>query len=72
MSKTFTCQELGGVCEETFSGDTFTDIMQKGMAHMQTDATHMKKIMNMSDSGETKDQWFDRMQKEFETRSEDK
>jgi|GEM_PF-3887386 len=31
MSKTFTCQELGGVCTEKFLGDTFSEAIRKGM-----------------------------------------
>ena len=34
MSKTFTCRELGGVCEEKFSGDTLMEIVQKAMPHI--------------------------------------
>ena len=71
MTKTFTCNELGGICEEKISGETFNEIIQKGMQHMQIDEEHAKKMMSISETtGETKEQWFERMQKEFDSRSE--
>ena len=73
MTKTFTCRELGGVCDEKFSGESFMEVVNKGMEHMMSDDSHKEKIMNMSGAtGETKDQWFERMQKEFEARPEDR
>jgi hypothetical protein len=73
MTKTFTCRELGGICDEKFSGSTFMEIVNSGMQHMQSDDAHKAKMASlMSDSGETKEQWFERMQKEFDARSEDK
>ena len=72
MSKTFTCHELGGVCEEKFSGNTFMEVIQKGMQHMGIDEAHQKHMMSMSErTGENKDQWMQRMQAEFDARSED-
>ncbi len=72
MTKTFTCKELGGICDEKFSGETFMDVVNKGMGHMMSDAAHKEKIMNMEQStGETKEQWMERMQKEFDARSAD-
>lgn len=72
MSKTFTCRELGGVCDERFSGDSLMEIVQKGMPHMMSDDTHMASIMEMEKrTGESKEAWIGRMQKEFEAREED-
>lgn len=72
MSKTFTCKELGGICDEAFSGDTLDEIIQKGMGHMGIDEAHKSKIANLeTDSGENKQQWYARMQQEFETKPED-
>jgi hypothetical protein len=49
------------------------EIVQKGMAHMQRDDAHKEKMMALSDAtGETKEQWFERMQKEFDARPEDR
>lgn len=73
MTKTFTCKELGGVCEEKFSGNTLMEIIGKGMPHMMADEAHKASIMDIEKStGENQDQWMARMQKEFENRAEDK
>jgi len=72
MTKTFTCNELGGVCDEKFSGDTFMEIIQKGMPHMMGDEAHKASIMDMEKhTGENQAQWMERMQKEFDAKSED-
>ncbi len=71
MTKTFTCKELGGVCDQTFSGESFDEVMQKAMPHMMSDELHKEKIMNMGNGGETKEEWMARMQKEFDTKSND-
>jgi predicted small metal-binding protein len=72
MTKTLTCQELGGVCEESFSGDTFAEIMEASMPHMMSDEEHKENIMNMEAStGENKEQWMARMQQEFDAKPED-
>lgn len=71
MSKTFTCKELGGVCDESFSGDTFMEIVQKGMPHMMSDEVHKTSIMDMENrTGENQAQWMERMQKEFDAKIE--
>lgn len=73
MSKTLTCRELGGICEEKFSGNTFTEIMQKGAPHMMSDDAHKASIMDMEKrTGENKEQWMERMQREFDTKSDGK
>ena len=73
MTKTFTCRELGGVCDEKISGGTFMEIINKGMGHMQSDDAHKAKMASMSNTtGETQEAWFARMQKEFDARPEDK
>lgn len=73
MSKTFTCKELGGICEEKFSGNTFMEIMQKGAGHMMLDDAHKENIMSMENrTGENKEQWMGRMQQEFDAKTEDK
>ncbi len=72
MTKTFTCKELGGICDEEFSGETFMDIVNKGMGHMMSDEAHKAKIMNMeTETGRTKEQWMEKMQKEFDAKAED-
>lgn len=73
MAKTLTCRELGGICDEKFSGETFMDIVTKGMGHMMSDEAHKTKIMNMeAETGESKEQWMEKMQKEFDGKPEDK
>lgn len=72
MSKTFTCRELGGICEEEFSGETFPEIMDKAVKHMMSDDAHKKSIMNMEEqTGENKEQWMERIQKEFDAKPEE-
>lgn len=72
MSKSFTCRELGGICDEKISGDSLMEIMQKGMPHMQSDEAHKAYIATMSErsGGESREQWMERMQQEFDARSE--
>lgn len=72
MSKKSTCKELGGICDEKFSGETFMDIVNKGMGHIMSDEAHKEKIMNMeAQTGESKEQWMTRMQSEFDAKSAD-
>lgn len=72
MSKTFTCRELGGVCEKKFSGETFMEIVQNGMPHMMSDVAHKASIMDMEKrTGENQTQWMERMQREFDARLSD-
>lgn len=73
MNKTFSCEELGGVCDEKFSGNTLMEIIQKAMPHMMSDDGHKANIMDMEKrTGENQAQWMERMQKEFDAREEDK
>jgi hypothetical protein len=73
MTKTFTCRELGGICDQKFSGETLMDIVNQGMAHMMSDEAHKEKIMNMgTENSESKEQWMERMKKEFDAKPEDK
>ncbi len=70
MSKTFTCRELGGICDEKITGETFAEILEKGMAHMQADPAHMTQIMGLSETtGESKDEWMARLEKAFDERA---
>ena len=72
MTKTFTCTELGGVCDERFSGESLMDLMEKAMPHMQADEAHRSHIAQLSrTTGETREQWFGRMQHAFEARPAD-
>ncbi len=72
MSKTITCKELGGVCDQTFTGNTLEEVMKSGIPHMMSDDAHQKSIMEMEErTGESQDQWMERMQREFDQKSED-
>ena len=70
MTKTFTCKELGGICDEKFSGNSVMEIIQKGMPHMMSDDAHKMSTMDMEKrTGENKEQWMARMQSEFDAKS---
>lgn len=71
MSKTFTCQELGGICDQKFSGNSLMEIVQKSMPHMASDEAHKEHMQNLASSGESREQWFERMQQEFDDRPRD-
>lgn len=72
MSKTITCRELGGTCDQKFSGNTLQEIVEKAMPHMMSDEAHKASIMSMEKrTGENKDQWMARMKKEFDAKPED-
>jgi predicted small metal-binding protein len=72
MTKTFTCKELGGVCDAAFSGDSLMSIMQKAMPHMQSDEAHREHIAQLAEtSGESQEQWFERMQTAFDGKPTD-
>lgn len=73
MSKTFTCRELGGICDEKFTGETFEEVMQGGAKHMMSDEAHKSAIMGMeARTGENEQRWMERMQKEFDAKPEDR
>jgi predicted small metal-binding protein len=66
MTKTFTCSELEGLCDEKFSGETLDGVMQNAVPHMMGDEAHKTHIMNIEKTtGETKEMWIARMQKAF-------
>lgn len=72
MTKIFTCKELGGLCDEKFSGNTLMEIVQKGMPHMMSDEAHKAHIVDIEkQTGENQAQWMERMQKEFDAKVED-
>lgn len=72
MTKSFTCKELGGTCDEKFSGESLMEIVGKGMPHMMSDEAHKVSIMDMEKrTGENKEAWMARMQREFEAKQEE-
>jgi predicted small metal-binding protein len=72
MTKTLTCRQLGGTCDEQFPGSSFTEIMQHVAPHMMADEAHKASIIGMEErTGENKEQWMARMQAEFDAKRED-
>lgn len=72
MTKTFTCRELGGVCDQEFSGDSVMSIMQQAMPHMQSDVAHQEHVATFATtSGESREDWMARMQREFDAKPQD-
>ena len=73
MSKPFTCRQLMGICDEIFYGDTLMEIVQKGMEHMGSDDAHKDHIAGLAGgTWETpRNQWFERMHKEFDAKPDD-
>lgn len=72
MTKTFTCRELGGICDTSFSADTFDGIVQQGMGHIMTDQAHTAHVMSLEErTGENREQWMARMQSEFDAKPAD-
>lgn len=75
MSKSFTCRELMGVCDEKFSGNTFMEVAQKGMQHMQSanDDAHKEQMENLAKNHTKEDQkkWFEEMQLVFDAKPDD-
>jgi hypothetical protein len=71
--KTMTCKQLGGACEEVFSGETFEDLAVQSQQHGKdmfgaNDGPHMEamsKMMELIKSGEM-DTWMAARKTEFE------
>jgi hypothetical protein len=62
-----------GICDERFSGDTFMEVAQKGMQHMQSDDAHKEHMASYAyNTEEDRKQWFERMQLVFDAKPEDK
>ena len=73
MTKTFICKELGGICDEKFTGSTFKEIVQKATPHMMNSDEHKENLMKMQVSTNlSRAEWMAKMEKEFEDREEDK
>jgi len=68
-----TCNQLGGACEQVFSGETFDDLVGQSQQHGKemfaaNDASHlaaMKKMMELMNSGDM-DLWIAARKAEFE------
>ena len=72
MSKSLTCRELMGPCDEKIPGDTFMEVVQKGMTHMQSDDAHKEHMASHADNTEEdRKQWFEKMQLVFDAKPDD-
>ncbi|PCJ28163.1 MAG: DUF1059 domain-containing protein [Flavobacteriales bacterium] len=77
--KTMTCQQLGGVCEQTFTANTFEEIAdfskQHGMEMYEAnDEAHieaMNKMMELMKSPEAMMKWFEEKRVLFDGLAED-
>ena len=71
--KSLTCKQLGGACEQVFSGETFDDLAAQSQQHGKemygsNDEPHMEamsKMMALMKSGEM-DAWMVARKAEFE------
>ena len=71
--KSMTCNQLGGACEQVFSGETFDDLAAQSQQHGKemlgaNDEPHMAamgKMMELMRSGEM-DSWMAARKAEFE------
>lgn len=71
MAKSFTCRELGGICNRVFSGNSLMEMMEVAGPHMMSNEEHRKSIMSLeSRTGESRMQWIKRIEREFEDRQE--
>jgi hypothetical protein len=71
--KSMSCNQLGGACEQVFSGETFDDLAAQSQQHGKemfgaNDGPHMEamnKMMELMKSGEM-DAWMVARRNEFE------
>jgi len=74
-----TCKQLGGACDEKFSGETFEEISLKSKAHAEKmfekqDMGHfeaMKDIMTLMQEPEKMRAWLDAKRAEFDALADD-
>jgi hypothetical protein len=74
--KSMTCNELGGACEQVFSGETFDDVAAQSQQHGKemfgrSDEPHiaaMGKMMEIMNSGGM-DAWMAARTSEFDART---
>lgn len=69
-----TCNQLGGACEEKFTGETFEELAEQAKQHgmemfQKGDAIHLKAMQEMQVLMQTPNamqEWFEARKKEFE------
>ncbi len=73
--KTMTCKDLAGACDAEFHADTFDEIAEMSKLHgmqmlEQGDQAHieaMEKMTGLMSDPEAMKEWFETVQKMFET-----
>lgn len=72
--KTFTCRDMGGSCDASFSGESADEVGKKGGEHIMstTDDAHkaMRDQMAVS-SEEDKATWWTKFREQFAAKSDD-
>jgi len=71
--KKFTCKEMGGSCEESFEGETFKEVGEKGGMHIMnsTDEDHGEIRKEMANSSEEDvKKWWDWFSMEWDKKDE--
>lgn len=74
MSKTLTCREMGGPCDEPLSGNDLKEISDKGSAHVQNaaDDEHKKTLETMQTwTPEEISAWAKKTQELLDSKQED-
>ena len=59
--KKFTCREMGGPCDESFEGESYREVGEKGGAHVMNSMDEMHKPMREQmahSSEEDKNKWW--------------
>ena len=75
--KTMTCRQLGGACDEKFTGETFEEIAKQSRQHgkemyKKGDVAHLRAMQEMSEmmnDPEAMDTWMEKKRKQFESLS---
>ena len=78
--KTMTCKQLGGPCGKEFHAETFDEMVEMSQKHgmemaEKGDVEHinvMEKMKEGMNNPEAMKEWVEKIQKEFDTLSEDK
>ena len=77
--KTMTCEQLAGACDEEFHAETFDEMGEMSRTHAMEmaakgDRGHIKKMEEMKELMQkpgAAEEWFEKVQKEFEALPED-
>ncbi len=72
--KTMTCRQLGGACDEEFTGNSFEEIAKQSQAHgremvMKGDQDHvdaMDAMQELMQKPEALNQWYEDRRQEYE------